>query len=157
MTQYYLNLTRRLRKLQKRWQGNFTFHLFFFFFYPPADGEKYSFSSPHFHVFSYASCVDLTQLLSQPNSSWRTRTFSVIPWKSKRVPGIFVGKQLLRSHFPVVFRRYWALSLPEIIAVSIKSDHVMSFPCSWRSVRYQQNSIQVGIACRICRAKHSAR
>ena len=22
-------------------------------------------SSPHFHVFSYASCVDLTQLLSQ--------------------------------------------------------------------------------------------
>ena len=25
---------------------------FFFFFYPPADGEKYSFSSPHFRVFS---------------------------------------------------------------------------------------------------------
>ena len=45
---------------------------FFFFFYPPADGEKYSFSSPHFHVFSYASCVDLTPLLSQPNASWRT-------------------------------------------------------------------------------------
>ena len=45
---------------------------FFFFFYPPADGEKYSFSSPHFHVFSYASCVDFTQLLSQPNASWRT-------------------------------------------------------------------------------------
>ena len=22
----------------------------------------------HFHVFSYASCVDLTQLLSQPNA-----------------------------------------------------------------------------------------
>ena len=41
-----------------------------FFFYPPADGEKYSFrSSPHVHVFSYASCVDLTQLLSQPNAS----------------------------------------------------------------------------------------
>ena len=36
-----------------------------FFFFPPAeDGEKYSFSSPHFDVFSYASCVDLTQLLS---------------------------------------------------------------------------------------------
>ena len=33
---------------------------FFFFFYPPADGEKSSLSSPHFHVFSYASCVDLT-------------------------------------------------------------------------------------------------
>ena len=44
----------------------------FFFFYPPADGEKKSFSSPHFHVFSYASCVDLTRLLSQPNASWRT-------------------------------------------------------------------------------------
>ena len=29
-------------------------------------------SSPHFHVFSCASCVDLTQLLSQPNASWRT-------------------------------------------------------------------------------------
>ena len=28
--------------------------------------------TPHFHVFSYASCVDLTQLLSQPNASWRT-------------------------------------------------------------------------------------
>ena len=35
----------------------------FFFFYPPADGEKKSFSSPHFHVFSYASCVDLTHYL----------------------------------------------------------------------------------------------
>ena len=45
---------------------------FFFFFNPPADGEKKSFSSPHFRVFSYASCVDLTQLLSQPNASWRT-------------------------------------------------------------------------------------
>ena len=30
-------------------------------------------SSPHFHVFSYASCVDLTQLLLQPNASWRTQ------------------------------------------------------------------------------------
>ena len=31
-------------------------------------------SSPHlvFHVFLYASCVDLTQLLAQPNASWRT-------------------------------------------------------------------------------------
>ena len=36
----------------------------FFFFNPPADGEKKSFSSPHFHVFSYASCVDLTQISS---------------------------------------------------------------------------------------------
>ena len=45
---------------------------FIFFFCPPADGEKQSLSSPHFHVFSYASCVDLTQLLSQPNASWRT-------------------------------------------------------------------------------------
>ena len=35
-------------------------------------GKKKRFSSPHFHVFSYASCVDLTQLLSQPNASWRT-------------------------------------------------------------------------------------
>ena len=39
----------------------------FCFFHPPVDGEKYSFSSPHFHVFSCASCVDLTRLLSQPN------------------------------------------------------------------------------------------
>ena len=58
----------------QRWVGEMVCfpQLFFFFFYPPADGEKYSFSSPHFHVFSYASCVDLTQLLSQPNASWRT-------------------------------------------------------------------------------------
>ena len=41
---------------------------FFFFVYPPADGEKKSSSSPHFHVFSYTLCVDLTQLHSQ--SSW---------------------------------------------------------------------------------------
>ena len=34
-------------------------------------GEKKSFSSPHFHLFSYASCVDSTQSLSQPNASWR--------------------------------------------------------------------------------------
>ena len=54
-------------QLRKR-QGMYLF----FFFHPPADGEKLSFSSPHFHVFSYASCVDLTQLLSQPNASWRT-------------------------------------------------------------------------------------
>ena len=45
---------------------------FFFFFNLTADGEKQSFGSPHFHVFSYAWCVDLTQLLSQPNASWRT-------------------------------------------------------------------------------------
>ena len=51
------------------WVQNF---FLFFFFHSPADGEKYSFSSPYFHVFSYASCVDLTQLLSQPNASWRT-------------------------------------------------------------------------------------
>ena len=44
----------------------------FFFSHPPADGGKKSFSSPHFNVFSYASCVDLTQLLSQPIASWRT-------------------------------------------------------------------------------------
>ena len=44
----------------------------FFFFCPPADGEKFRISSPHFHVFSYASCVYLTQFLSQPNASWRT-------------------------------------------------------------------------------------
>ena len=38
---------------------------FFFFFYPPADGEKESFSLPHFRVFSYASCVDLTSVLKE--------------------------------------------------------------------------------------------
>ena len=43
----------------------------FFFFLSSGGWEKYSFSSPHFHVFSYASCVDLTHLLSQPNASWR--------------------------------------------------------------------------------------
>ena len=52
--------------------GVTAFVFFCFFFYSPADGEKQSFSSPHFHVFSYASCVDLTKLLSQPNASWRT-------------------------------------------------------------------------------------
>ena len=44
----------------------------FFFFCPPADGEKKRTSSPHFYVFSYASCVFLIQFLSQPNASWRT-------------------------------------------------------------------------------------
>ena len=53
-------------------ETNATTRCFYFFFYPPADGEKRSFSSPHFHVFSYASCVDLTQWLLQPNASWRT-------------------------------------------------------------------------------------
>ena len=42
-------------------------------------------SSPHFHVFSYASCVDLTQLLSQPNASWRTPRESVYD-----VPGLYL-------------------------------------------------------------------
>ena len=37
----------------------------FFFFNPPADGANQSLSSPRFHVFSYTSCVDLTQLHSQ--------------------------------------------------------------------------------------------
>ena len=36
--------------------------IFYFYHYPPADGENHSLSSPHFHVFSYTSCVDLTQL-----------------------------------------------------------------------------------------------
>ena len=47
---------------------------FFFFFFLSSGGwgKIKSFSSPHFRVFSYASCVDLTQLLSQPNASWRT-------------------------------------------------------------------------------------
>ena len=30
---------------------------FLFFFYSPVDGEQQSLSSPHFHVFSYTSCV----------------------------------------------------------------------------------------------------
>ena len=37
-----------------------SFFSFFFSFYPPADGKKKSLSSPLFHVFSHASCVDLT-------------------------------------------------------------------------------------------------
>ena len=48
---------------------------FFYFFFSSSGGWgkiKLFRSSPHFHVFSYASCVDLTQLLSQPNASWRT-------------------------------------------------------------------------------------
>ena len=43
-------------------------HFFFFFFILRRMGKT---NSPHFHVFSYASCVDLTQLPSQPNASWR--------------------------------------------------------------------------------------
>ena len=46
-------------------------HFFYFYFDPPADGKKSSLSSPNFHVLPYASCVDLTQLLAQPNASWR--------------------------------------------------------------------------------------
>ena len=34
------------------------------FFHPPTDGEKQSLSSPHFHVFSYTLCVNVTQLHS---------------------------------------------------------------------------------------------
>ena len=64
-------LRRRLRR-RRCYPQRYLFFFFLFFFYPPVDGEKSSFSSPHFHVFSYASCVDLTQLLSQPNASWRT-------------------------------------------------------------------------------------
>ena len=44
----------------------------FFFFIFRRMGEKKCFGSPHFHFFSYVSCVDLTQFLSQPNASWRT-------------------------------------------------------------------------------------
>ena len=42
---------------------------FFFFVNPPVDGEKKSFSSPHFHAFLYMSCVDLTQLPSHSSAS----------------------------------------------------------------------------------------
>ena len=55
------------------------FNLFFSFFFSSSGGwvEKNSFkSSPHFHVFPYASCVDLTQLLLQPNAS--CSTFSML-------------------------------------------------------------------------------
>ena len=39
--------------------------IFFFLFFPSSSGwgRKKSLSSPHFHAFSYTSCVDLTQLL----------------------------------------------------------------------------------------------
>ena len=51
----------------------------FFFVYPPADGEKKTAgkNSPHFHVFSYTSSVNFTQLRSQ--SSW----FSVVSFGSR--------------------------------------------------------------------------
>ena len=45
--------------------------LSFFFILRRMGKNKALRSSPHFHVFPYASCVDLTQLLSQPNASWR--------------------------------------------------------------------------------------
>ena len=47
-----------------------------FFFHPLADGEKYSLCSPHFHVFSYTSCVDLTQMPLQSSASWRVHVVS---------------------------------------------------------------------------------
>ena len=51
-----------------RWHVKRKATTFFFFFNPPAGKEIYSLSSPHFHVFTYTSCVDSTQLPSQ--SSW---------------------------------------------------------------------------------------
>ena len=45
--------------------------LFLFCFSSSGGWGKTSLSSPHFHVFSYASCVNLAQLLSQPSASWR--------------------------------------------------------------------------------------
>ena len=72
-------------------------NLFFFFFYPPADGEKESFISPHFHVFSYASCVDLTimnhSFVLLQSTSPQTRTPA--PPKNRG----------MESYFPPIRRR----------------------------------------------------
>ena len=40
------------------------------FFSSSGGWGKQSLSSPRFHVFSYTSCVDLPQLLSQSSASW---------------------------------------------------------------------------------------
>ena len=47
----------------------------FVFSLHPADEEKQLSRSPHFHVLSYTSCVDLSQLHSQSSGSWRVLRF----------------------------------------------------------------------------------
>ena len=89
--------------------GNPT-NIFFFFFAPSADGEKYSVSSPYLDVFSYTSCVDLTQVRSQSSCfsgvSFGSRDSDSASCPYGRVPvitrpsclcAIIVLKQLLRS------------------------------------------------------------
>ena len=51
--------------------------LFLFFLFSSSGGWEKISSLPHFHVFSYTSCVDLTQFHSQ--SSW----FSVVSFASR--------------------------------------------------------------------------
>ena len=46
---------------------------FFFFFYPPADRMgKNKALAHHTSTYFHTRRVDVTQLLSQPNASWRT-------------------------------------------------------------------------------------
>ena len=50
---------------------NTTKSFFFFFILRGIGQKKASAHRTYFHVFSYGSCVDSAQLLSQPNASWR--------------------------------------------------------------------------------------
>ena len=47
-------------------------NVFFFFLILQRMGKNKALAHHTSTYFSYASCVDLTQLLSQPNASWRT-------------------------------------------------------------------------------------
>ena len=78
----------------------YSLYIYIFFFIQSSGGWgkiKRSLSPPHSYVFSYASCVDLTQLLSQPNASWRVLR---IPLKATAwaVPCILFLKGLTTRH-----------------------------------------------------------
>ena len=60
----------------------------FVFCYPPADGENKSLSSPHSHVFSCVSCVNLTQSPSQSSASWCILRLSVQRQRGLSLPSL---------------------------------------------------------------------
>ena len=69
---FFFSVTQNRRKSYiRRFFSCFFFFSLFFILRRMGKNKAFR-SSPHFHVFPYASCVDFTQLLSQPNASWRT-------------------------------------------------------------------------------------
>ena len=101
-----------------RYDPRATMYKTFFFFFSSPGGwgqNEACLSSPHFHVFPYASCVCRfkTQLLSQPNASYNMRRSAFLGDASMLLSEIVTGgslTQLVGNYSPLFFCLFMILA-----------------------------------------------